>query len=383
MRKLSYRNKVHLKQTAKAVGVLLLVLLLLGGLYLIYMQRFVVYHRDGVTFDFSKTTAEIPLADADGSDTPALQEVEIHYIDDAATGTAQRITGYYVTGQMLRSDLEGVQAALEALQEPCSVMLDLRGTSGKFYYSTKISGAETADLDNAAVDTLISDLKGRGFSLIARIPAFADTAFALAHMDCALQLSSGALWADSDSVYWLDPASATVQGYLQQVCKELSSLGFTEVVFDDFYFPTSGNIAYESSQTKAEIIQDAATALRNAFAASNLHISFCVQDAAAALTGVTGRLYFAGIRGEDLETIAAAAAGSVTEPAAQLVFLTTSRDTRFDSYSVLRPLLEEETPPDATSLPPESGDTSSDGASGDAASPDGATTEPDATGGTE
>ena len=36
-----------------------------------------------------------------------------------------------------------------------------------------------------------------------------------------------------------------MQGYLQQVCKELSSLGFTEVVFDDFYFPTSGNIAYE------------------------------------------------------------------------------------------------------------------------------------------
>lgn len=107
-------------------------------------------------------------------------------------------------------------------------------------------------------------------------------------MDCALQLSSGALWADSDSVYWLDPASATVQGYLQQVCKELSSLGFTEVVFDDFYFPTSGNIAYESSQTKAEIIQDAATALRNAFAASNLHISFCVQDAAAALTASPG-----------------------------------------------------------------------------------------------
>ena len=32
MRKLSYRNKVRLKQTAKSVGVLLLVLLLLGGL---------------------------------------------------------------------------------------------------------------------------------------------------------------------------------------------------------------------------------------------------------------------------------------------------------------------------------------------------------------
>ena len=379
MPKLSYRNKVRIKQTAKAVGVILLVLLLLGGLYLVYMQRFVVYHRDGVTFDFSKTTAEIPLADADGSDAPARQEVEIHYIDDgSATGTAQRITGYYVTGQMLRSDLEGVQAALEALQEPCSVMLDLRGTSGKFYYSTKISGAETSDLDSAAVDALISDLKGRGFSLIARIPAFADTAFALAHMDCALQLSSGALWADSDSVYWLDPASATVQDYLQQVCKELSSLGFTEVVFDDFYFPTSGNIAYESSQTKAEIIQDAATALKNAFAASNLRISFCIQDAAAALTGVTGRLYFAGIQGEDLETIAAAAAGSVTEPAAQLVFLTTSRDTRFDNYSVLRPLLEEETPPDATSLPSETGSDTS----GDGASPDGAT-EPDVTGGTE
>ena len=48
---------------------------------------------------------------------------------------------------------------------------------------------------------------------------------------------------------------------------------------------------------------------------------------------------------EDAATVDATAAAlseTLSDPASQLVFLTTSRDTRYEAYSVLRPLLDEQ-----------------------------------------
>lgn len=346
MIKLSYRNKLRLRQVLKSLLLIFFLFLLLGSLFLIYMQRYVVYHRERVSFDFSQTTQNISPAepsDAAATTTQKREEVEILYMDDSSTtGSLRKVNGYYITGEQLSADPSSVAQSLRSLQEPCWILLDLKDEAGNFYYTTSITDAKTASLDIGAIDQIISDLKARGFTLIARLPAFADTAFALEHTDCALQLESGALWADAYNGYWLDPANSLVQDYLQQVCKELSSLGFTEVVFDDFYFPTSGEIAYESSQTKSEISESAAIALKSAFTDSNLTISFCMHEITFPLSTVSGRIYFSDVSGENLDTVSAAAQGVVAEQTTQLVFLTDSHDTRFDTYGVLRPLPENE-----------------------------------------
>lgn len=119
---------------------------------------------------------------------------------------------------MLR-DPEAVRAALEQ-QGACAVLLQLKSTFGNFYYSSSIDGAELADVDMAAVDSLIDWLSQHGYYLIAEVPAFCDTAFALANSAAALPLSSGALWMDSNGCYWLDPASETVMIYLKQIARE-------------------------------------------------------------------------------------------------------------------------------------------------------------------
>ena len=80
----------------------------------------------------------------------------------------------------------------------CAVLLQLKSTFGNFYYSSSIDGAELADVDTAAVDSLIDWLSQHGYYLIAEVPAFCDTAFALANSAAALPLSSGALWMDSN-----------------------------------------------------------------------------------------------------------------------------------------------------------------------------------------
>lgn len=344
MFKLSYRNKIRLKQTIKTVLILLLVIFLIIGFYLVYLQRYVVYHRGSVSFDFSQTTQNIPLVESTEQDDTSggMQNVQIIYVEDGnSSGSLCRISGYYITGDMLVNHTNEVSSVLNTLTEPCWILLDLKNTSGNFYYSTKITGAQTADINTVAVDEIITSLKNRGFKLIARIPAFADSAFALENMECALHMESGVLWADNNGGYWLDPANKLVQDYLQQICKELSSLGFSEVVFDEFYFPTNGNISYDSSQTKSEIISDAADAIKNDFTASNLIISFCTGDTTFPLDSVSGRLFFSNTTGANIDTIVTTSSGMVADPFTQLVFLTDSHDTRFDAYSTLQPLLDE------------------------------------------
>ena len=167
----------------------------------------------------------------------------------------------------------------------------LKSTFGNFYYSSSIDGAELADVDTAAVDSLIDWLSQHGYYLIAEVPAFCDTAFALANSAAALPLSSGALWMDSNGCYWLDPASETVMIYLKQIARELSSRGFREVVFSDFRFPASNSISYHSEKSGAELTQDAAQELTTFFSGSNLMISFETDDTAFPADVCTGRLY--------------------------------------------------------------------------------------------
>ena len=197
-----------------------------------------------------------------------------------------------------------MRAALEQ-QGACAVLLQLKSTFGNFYYSSSIDGAELADVDTAAVDSLIDWLSQHGYYLIAEVPAFCDTAFALANSAAALPLSSGALWMDSNGCYWLDPASETVMIYLKQIARELSSRGFREVVFSDFRFPASNSISYHSEKSGAELTQDAAQELTTFFSGSNLMISFETDDTAFPADVCTGRLYIRDVDGSKIEKIRA------------------------------------------------------------------------------
>ena len=237
--------------------------IVIGAALLLYLEPYVTYDRDGAHLSLKKNAQ-----DPDGTGaTAALPEVsDAQIVYDEAQPGSDRIAdlgGVYVTTQMLR-DPEAVRAALEQ-QGACAVLLQLKSTFGNFYYSSSIDGAELADVDTAAVDSLIDWLSQHGYYLIAEVPAFCDTAFALANSAAALPLSSGALWMDSNGCYWLDPASETVMIYLKQIARELSSRGFREVVFSDFRFPASNSISYHSEKSGAELTQDAAQELTTFF----------------------------------------------------------------------------------------------------------------------
>ena len=121
--------------------------------------------------------------------------------------------------------------------------------------------------------------------------------------------------------------------YLTQVIMELKNLGFDEVVLDDFRFPETTSILVNGD--KNELLTRAASVLLSACATDNFAVSF-VKSADFTMPEGRSRLYLTGM--DAAQAASAAQNSGIADTAIKLVFLTDLHDTRFDIYSVLRPL---------------------------------------------
>ena len=337
MRSISYRAKTRWKKGIQISLLLLGLLLLLVVLAVIYLGRFVVYTPDGVRLDFGRDSSrDIPTQSGQPPVTAPPERIEIEFADPDPHGqSTEPVSGWYVDLEMLQ-DPGAVLEALQELSAPCTVLIDLKGGNGSFYYSTAIDGARSADIDIKTADGVISYLRNHGFTMIARIRSFQDSHFAELHNSCALQIAGGALWVSS-GFYWLDPGNETVLAYLKQIARELAAKGFEEIVFDDFHFPKGTQIVYNSNKDRSELIADVAKDLLNFFSSSNITISF--GNPTTDFSPPAGsRIYLSGVTGTGISA-AVRSYAHLENPQTQLIFLTSSKDNRFDSYQVLRPLL--------------------------------------------
>ena len=337
MRSISYRTKARMRKGMKIFLAAAAILLLAMILFAVYLERFLVYTPEGAKLDFDRNTARDLDVPVDSTEQLVLPEdVSIEFADpDPGGQETERISGYYIDLEMLQ-DPDAVLAAVQELSPPCTVLIDLKGGNGSFYYTTGIDGARQAAIDISAVDTVISYLRNHGFTMVARIRTFQDTHFAEEHISCALKATSGSLWV-GDGFYWMDPANPTVVAYLKQIARELAEKGFKEIVLDDFRFPSGTQIVYNSEKSRTELIAGVAAELLNFFASSNITISFGNPASDFALTGAS-HVYVSGVTGSGVS--AAVKGYALLENAqTQLVFLTGSKDRRFDDYQVLRPLV--------------------------------------------
>lgn len=338
MRMLSYHSKMRLRKILTVVGIVALVLIAIWACWMVWLQRYIVFTRDGVVFDFSRST--LSLAEkAEGQvlaeesmpvDIQILTQEEIEQQEQKT----QTLSGVYADTDMLSHNLEAVKESLKVLPEGTAVMLDVKSIFGNFYYTTTIDGANPSSaIDIKAMDQLIQTLSNQGVYLIARVPAFRDSAFAEANPSSGLALSSGALWQDDEKCYWLDPANEAVLSHLIQISRELRQKGFDEVVFTDFKIPDSGSISYPAAISKDDVIRQAASELIAACSTGEFMVSFCSSPDFPLPAG-RSRLYLETIDPLQVQTVFENSA--IENKESRLVFVTPTRDTRFDEYSVLR-----------------------------------------------
>lgn len=336
--KIPYRTQRALNRVG-TVFLIFLVLAILGWIcWVTWLSRFVVYGREGkVTLDFElsqeiqgvlatppEPKGEVPIFFNEGADAVEL------------TKELTQLSGYYISYKDLSTDLAGVKEDLNLVPPGTPVMIELKGGYGSFYYNSSLPDSiGSASVDTAAVDELISSMKTKGYYLIARVSAFQDYNFGLNHVSSGLPLVGlPYLWLDEEGCYWLKPSDPITLNWVTAVVNELKEMGFHEVMLANFRFPNSEKYSYKDD--KEEALKTAAQTLMTSCSSEGFTLSFGVATTTFPMPEGRCRMYLDSVEAKDVQTRAGQA--TVGDPVTQIVFLGSTNDTRYDEYSVLRPI---------------------------------------------
>lgn len=337
MSRLSYRNRILLKKWLRVGLIVLAVLAVSAFLLLIYLEPYMVYDREGAHLvmeeESTAPTEQVPET------RPVITDPKIVYGNAAVKETKLAdMENFYITTDMLQKP-EQVLEAVKELEGPSAIMVQMKSSYGNFYYETKIKGVSIADVDTAAIEKIVSYLDKGNFYLIAQIPAFNDTAYALSHNSCGLPMAGGILWSDENYHYWLDPSDAAVMNYLKEIGQELYAMGFEEIAFSDFWIPNDEDINYGTELSPSEILAESAKQVSAIFEEAGMTVSFISSDPGFPISECSGRFYIPELNGAEVEPYAQNF--SSAKKLKELVFLSNSKDARFEGKAVMRPLLAE------------------------------------------
>ena len=343
----------RVRKALRNFAIFLLVTVLVGAgvlaLWLVWLNRFVIYTPGGAELDF-----DLPDTFPSGilAQPPAQEETaDVNYgdsVEDPEEDPTELapFSGTLVTLKQLTEQFDAVKAELAELPEGAVVMLELKNYQGQFLYDSAI-GPRVKTPTQAQMDGLLADLKEKNCRLIASVPAFPEHEYFMvdqvnwsrnAH-GLPKKNGSGTLWRDEkNKCYWLDPTSDAALTHVIQITTELRSMGFTEVVYSAFQLPETDQIKFVGSWEDA--INKAAETLVKACATETFTVSF-IGDEDLKLPEGRCRLYLQNVAAADIHETAEKI--SPQDPHGQVVFITELKDTRFEEYGVLRPLdLEEE-----------------------------------------
>lgn len=332
-----YRTRRALRKLSVTVLVLLLVAAMVLLLWLLWLNRYVIYTRDGAKLDFNLSLdfsgGQVVVPPTPGPTIDIYYNEGENVVVPESTELTQ-LAGLYITGEMMAQQFAAIRDQLKTLPAETPVLLDMKNIRGEFYYSSAL-GRTASSVDPDQLAALIQSLKRTDHYLIARVPALRDYWYGLEHVDDGIfNPNRMSLWMDEQRCYWLNPASDGTLNYLIQIAKELRALGFDEVVFTDFCIPDTDAIYFEGD--RAEAINKTAASLVKVCTTDTFAVSFSNSTETFLLPDGRSRLY--------LEDVAAADAAAVAQrtgfedPDVRLVFMTPLMDTRYDSYGVLRPV---------------------------------------------
>lgn len=336
MLRIRYRHKVRLRKLGRALLISLGAFILVAIVALVYADSLITYDRNGAHLITEATEEQIESTAVNQRPVVLNPIVEVQEGTVVATNIAD-VGGVYITTSMLQ-DVDKVMELVKEIEEPCAVMLELKSDFGNFYYSGAYANGNHPDgIDISAVDNLISYLKENGFYMIASIPAFPDRAYVLENDDTCIRERGGYGWMDSRGCYWLDPSNDAVISRLMQIVRELTERGFREIAFTSFRFPERDGYVYGSDKSEGQVLSEAASEISEHFAKNEIIISFETERSDFPVAG--GRVYIPNSDGSQVEHYVNAYGQS--ESCRELVFMSNSKDARFENQAILRPLMAE------------------------------------------
>ena len=336
---LTFRTRRRLKGLFIALLSLTMAFILAWLGWVVYLERYIIYTRDGVVLDLD---LDLDQYDEGVVATPpdANETVPIFYNEgsDAQEMNAEltQLWGYYISFDALAKDINACRDQLALLPAGTPVMIELKSGYGKFHYSTSVPGAELSDsLNIAEVDSLIQDLRSRNLYLIAKVSAFRDRAYGLKNVPQGIyHVNKKGLWPDNNNCYWLNPTNPTVLSYISSIVQELKEMDFDEVLLADFSVPVSDKVYFKEDRTEA--LKNAANTIIESCGSEYFTVSFGVTSSTFPLPEGRTRMYLSGVEAQNVGAVIAQS--KIENPEIHIVFLVDTNDTRYDAYGVMRPL---------------------------------------------
>ena len=225
----------------KVIIALLLVLLVAGVLFIVFLGRYVEYTDSGVRVN-------LPWLQEGEEEGPAVTDPVVILTEDPAQSPTQ--------GQAARAlhEIGAVEVTLGQLTEGSAaqaveeaggnaLVVEMKGTNGQLAWvsQAELAASLGANAQDDSVSQAVSALAEEGeLYLVARISCFRDQALASAGVGGPLMTQGGNIWYDASGYRWVSPVSQQVRDYLTQLCVELAEMGFDEILLESAGFPDLG-----------------------------------------------------------------------------------------------------------------------------------------------
>ena len=338
--RIPYRTQRILQRVGIIALIFLMLFIIAWFCSVIFLERHVVYTREGAMLDLEVSTND--LIGEVANPPVGSTDISIFYNegDDAInmSNDLQQLDGYFIDIEELKTNIAGAWDLLESLKANTPIMIDLKGGYGSAYYSSTLPGIITsAEVSVASVDELIGFMNEKNFYTIARISAFRDYNYGLNHVSSGLMHVNGlGLWPDEGHCYWLDPTKEDTINWLVSIIKEIKNMGFDEVVLTDFRFPDTDMIRFGGD--KATALVEAANQLIAKCGDNDFTVSFQVPSADFALPEGRTRMYLEKVAATNVGMVSSQVEETILDPQLRLVFIAETNDTRFNAYGCLRPI---------------------------------------------
>lgn len=142
---------------------------------------------------------------------------------------------------------------------------------------------------------------------------------------------------DERRCYWLRPDSIDAQSYLAAIALELDSLGFDEVLFDNFYVPSDSSIVWDTEAiTPIAALEDCAENLTANLTGSSIRLA--LGTSVPSVAQYASRVFVTTERANDVLSVTDAMTEVLRTRHPARLRHDLSRH-RFDASGVIRPLL--------------------------------------------
>ena len=226
-----------------------------------YLQRYIVYDKDGLRLDLSAQREEIlnPGAAAEVTAPPAAERVDVEIVVEQrdyseiltdAGNNLRPIHAVFVPAKDVTENTLKFYAG--RMGDFDALVLELKAEDGFLRWRSGVAAADSFAVNGELeLRELFAPLKEQGVYLIAQLSALTDGAMALRNAPIALKSAvTGQAYTDAAGRAWLDPYSDSTRGYLLALITELRDMGFDEVLLSGVTCPDSDALLFTKTMTQ-------------------------------------------------------------------------------------------------------------------------------------